>query len=60
MGGGAKPRRRRPHLMPAIGGFSPASYRRSDQQPDRQTDWPLLEDAFAAFVKAVGKTGWPQ
>jgi len=35
------------------GGFSPAQYRRSDQPPDQQRDWPLLEDGFACIAKAI-------
>jgi transcriptional regulator with XRE-family HTH domain len=39
----------------ANGGFSLASYRRSDKAPDIHRDWPLIEDAVAVFAAAVGK-----
>ncbi len=39
----------------ANGGFSPASYRRSDMLPDVTRDWPLIEDAFACIAKAFGE-----
>lgn len=37
------------------GGFSPASYRRSDMPADPSRDWPLIEDAFACIAKAFAK-----
>ena len=39
----------------ANGGFSLASYRRSDIPPDPARDQPLIEDAVAAFAQAVSK-----
>ena len=39
----------------ANGGFSLASYRRSDIPPDPVRDQPLIEDAVAAFAQAVSK-----
>lgn len=35
--------------------FSPASYTRSDIQPDIDRDWPLLEDAIACVTKAYSE-----
>lgn len=36
------------------GGFSPATYRRSDEAcSDLERDWPLIEDAFACIAKAI-------
>lgn len=37
------------------GGFSPASYRRSDIPADPARDWPLIEDAFACIAKAFAE-----
>jgi len=37
------------------GGFSPASYRRSDMPADPARDWPLIEDAFACIAKAFAE-----
>jgi hypothetical protein len=37
------------------GGFSPASYRRSDMPADPGRDWPLIEDAFACIAKAFAQ-----
>jgi hypothetical protein len=37
------------------GGFSPASYRRSDMPADPGRDWPLIEDAFACIAKAFAE-----
>jgi len=37
------------------GGFSLASYRRSDLPPDPRRDQPFIEDAVAAFANSVGK-----
>lgn len=39
------------------GGFSPASYSRSDDHPDLERDWTLLEDAFACIFNAINKAG---
>ena len=39
------------------GGFSPASYSRSDNFPDLERDWTLLEDAFACISNAIAKAG---
>ena len=41
----------------ANGGFSPASYSRSDDHHDLERDWPLLEDAFACIADAIAKVG---
>ena len=36
------------------GGFSPATYRRSDEAlSDIERDWPLIEDAFACIANAI-------
>lgn len=40
----------------ANGGFSLANYRRSDKPPDINRDWPLIEDAVAAFAAALGES----
>lgn len=37
------------------GGFSPASYRRTDGPADFQRDWPFIEDAFACVAKAFAE-----
>lgn len=37
------------------GGFSPASYRRTDRPADLQRDWPFIEDAFACVAKAFAE-----
>lgn len=37
------------------GGFSPASYRRTDRPADFQRDWPFIEDAFACIAKAFAE-----
>jgi len=41
----------------AGGGFVPASYRRLDGPLDRDRDWPLIEEAVAAFADAVAAAG---
>ena len=35
--------------------FSPANYRRRDREPDLYRDQPLIEDAVAAFSRAVSR-----
>ncbi|MDA1101716.1 MAG: hypothetical protein O2967_22370 [Proteobacteria bacterium] len=40
------------------GGFSPASYSRSDDHPDLKRDWTLLEDACIAKAIAKAGPGW--
>lgn len=40
------------------GGFSPSTYRRSDQPPDIQRDLELLEDAYACIAKALAYERW--
>lgn len=35
------------------GGFSPASYRRTDGPADVHRDWPFIEDAFASIAKLL-------
>jgi len=37
------------------GGFSPATYRRSDRAPDMILDGPLLEDAYACIAAEITK-----
>lgn len=37
------------------GGFSPATYRRSDRTPDLRRDSPLLEDAYACIAAEISK-----
>lgn len=39
------------------GGFSPSSYSRTDREPDRNRDWPLIEDAIACIAEAIGQVG---
>lgn len=39
------------------GGFSPASYRRTDTAPDVDRDAHLLEDAYACISDAIAKAG---
>jgi transcriptional regulator with XRE-family HTH domain len=41
----------------ADGGFTPASYYRRRGAPDRERDWPMIEEAVAAFACAVTKAG---
>ena len=41
----------------ADGGFSPASYYRRRGFPDRERDIPIVEEAVAAFARAVAKAG---
>ncbi len=39
------------------GNFSPSSYRRTDKEPDRERDWPLIEDAVACIADEIAKAG---
>lgn len=39
----------------ANGSFSLANYRRSDKGPDIHRDWTLIEEAVAAYAKALSK-----
>ncbi len=43
----------------ANGGFSPQSYRRTDEPADFERDRLLIEDAFACIAKAIASTNCP-